>query len=651
MIAPASVERVLDAARIEDIVGDFVRLRKRGANMLGLCPFHNEKSPSFNVNVTGNYFKCFGCGKGGNSVQFLMEHEQMSFPEAIRYIADKYNITLEEVDASPEQKVEMQHREKLLEIAAYARKYYEQELWETQEGKTIGMSYFKERGFLETTIRKFQLGYSSKERDSFAKKAKLDGFPEAHLQELGLINKYGNDFFNDRVMFTIHDISGRPVAFAGRILVKSENAPKYINSPESEIYKKSKVLYGLYQARQAIRKMDNCIIVEGYTDVLAMAQSGIEHVVASSGTALTEEQIKLIHRFTQNVTILYDGDPAGIKAALRGLDMVLEQDMNVKIVLLPGKHDPDSFIRESGAEGFLSYLEHNASDFITFKAKMLSEDSKNDPIKKAALIKDVLESISKIPDTIKRSLYLRECAGLFDMDETLLVRELNQILKKAIYQQQKRNRPESRLSLDEEQRQAMEAYKPESISLKVTSDTHEIQERDLIRILVAYADQTFELEEEQHSIAELILSNMEDALDTIDKPLYRKLLEDSLQALEQGTDIQPEYYLNHKDKELQSLAMELLISPYEYSENWEKRWQIYLQTQPPPEKNFYNDATKSILLFKFKKFTRKLIENKNKIIESTLSENEDETNLLIKVHMKITKVREELAKQLGIVIA
>lgn len=650
MIAPASVERVLDAARIEDIVGDFVRLRKRGANMLGLCPFHNEKSPSFNVNVTGNYFKCFGCGKGGNSVQFLMEHEQMSFPEAIRYIADKYNITLEEVDASPEQKVEMQHREKLLEIAAYARKHYEQELWETQEGKNIGMSYFKERGFLDTTIRKFQLGYSSKERDSFAKKAKLDGFPEDHLQELGLINKYGNDFFNDRVMFTIHDISGRPVAFAGRILVKSENSPKYINSPESEIYKKSKVLYGLYQARQAIRKMDNCIIVEGYTDVLAMAQSGIEHVVASSGTALTEEQIKLIHRFTQNVTILYDGDPAGIKAALRGLDMVLEQDMNVKIVLLPGKHDPDSFIRESGAEGFLSYLEQNASDFITFKAKTLSEDSKNDPIRKAALIKDVLESISKIPDTIKRSLYLRECAGLFDMDETLLVRELNQLLKKAIYQQQKRNRPESRLTLDEEQRQAMEAGNPESISFKLISDTHEIQERDLIRILVAYADQTFDLEEKQHSIAELILSNMEDALDTIDQPLYRKLLEVSIQAMEKGTVIQPEYYLNHEDKELQGLAMDLLISPYEYSENWEKRWQLFLQTQPYPDKNFYNDATQSILRFKLKKFNRKLKENQQKIMESAQAANEDETNILMQVHQKLLQMRVEITNALRTVI-
>ncbi len=650
MIAPASVERVLDAARIEDIVGDFVRLRKRGANMLGLCPFHNEKSPSFNVNVTGNYFKCFGCGKGGNSVQFLMEHEQMSFPEAIRYIADKYNITLEEVDASPEQKVEMQHREKLLEIAAYSRKHYEQELWETQEGKNIGMSYFKERGFLDTTIRKFQLGYASKERDSFARKAKLDGFPEDHLQELGLVNKYGNDFFNDRVMFTIHDISGRPVAFAGRILVKSENSPKYINSPESEIYKKSKVLYGLYQARQAIRKMDNCIIVEGYTDVLAMAQSGIEHVVASSGTALTEEQIKLIHRFTQNVTILYDGDPAGIKAALRGLDMVLEQDMNVKIVLLPGKHDPDSFIRESGAEGFLNYLEQNASDFITFKAKTLSEDSKNDPIRKAALIKDVLESISKIPDTIKRSLYLRECASLFDMDETLLVRELNQLLKKAIYQQQKRNRPENRLTLDEEQRQAMEAGNPESVPFKVISDTHEIQERDLIRILVAYADQTFDLEEEQHSIAELILSNMEDALDTIDQPLYRKLLEVSIQAMEKGTVIQPEYYLNHEDKELQGLAMDLLISPYEYSENWEKRWQLFLQTQPYPDKNFYNDATQSILRFKLKKFNRKLKENQQKIVESAQAENEEDTLILMQVHQKLLQTRIEITNALRTVI-
>jgi DNA primase len=650
MIAPASVERVLDAARIEDIVGDFVRLRKRGANMLGLCPFHNEKSPSFNVNVTGNYFKCFGCGKGGNSVQFLMEHEQMSFPEAIRYIADKYNITLEEVDASPEQKVEMLHREKLLEIAAYARKHYEQELWETQEGKNIGMSYFKERGFLDTTIKKFQLGYSSKERDSFAKKAKLDGFPEDHLQELGLINKYGNDFFNDRVMFTIHDISGRPVAFAGRILIKSENSPKYINSPESEIYKKSKVLYGLYQARQAIRKMDDCIIVEGYTDVLAMAQSGIEHVVASSGTALTEEQIKLIHRFTQNVTILYDGDPAGIKAALRGLDMVLEQDMNVKIVLLPGKHDPDSFIRESGAEGFLSYLEQNASDFITFKAKTLSEDSKNDPIRKAALIKDVLESISKIPDTIKRSLYLRECATLFEMDETLLVRELNQMLKKSIYQQQKKNRPESRLSLDEEQRQAMEAGKPEHIAFKVISDTHEIQERDLIRILVAYADQTFDLEDEQHSIAELILTNMEDALDTIDGPIYRRLLEVSIKALEEGKVIQPEYYLSHEDKELQSLAMDLLISPYEYSENWEKRWQLFLQTQPYPDKNFYNDATQSILRFKLKKFNRKLKENQQKIVESAQNVNDEETLLLMQVHQKLLQTRLEITSALRTVI-
>jgi DNA primase len=650
MIAPASVERVLDAARIEDIVGDFVRLRKRGANMLGLCPFHNEKSPSFNVNVTGNYFKCFGCGKGGNSVQFLMEHEQMSFPEAIRYIADKYNITLEEVDASPEQKVEMLHREKLLEIAAYARKHYEQELWETQEGKNIGMSYFKERGFLDTTIKKFQLGYSSKERDSFAKKAKLDGFPEDQLQELGLINKYGYDFFNDRVMFTIHDISGRPVAFAGRILVKAENSPKYINSPESEIYKKSKVLYGLYQARQAIRKMDDCIIVEGYTDVLAMAQSGIEHVVASSGTALTEEQIKLIHRFTQNVTILYDGDPAGIKAALRGLDMVLEQDMNVKIVLLPGKHDPDSFIRESGAEGFLGYLEQNASDFITFKAKTLSEDSKNDPIRKAALIKDVLESISKIPDTIKRSLYLRECASLFDMDETLLVRELNQILKKSIYKEQKKNRPDSRLSLDEEQRQAMEAGQPDRIAFNVLPDTHEIQERDLIRILVAYADQTFDLEDEKHSIAELILSNMEDALDTIDQPIYRKLLEVSIQAMEEGKLIQPEYYLNHEDKELQSLAMDLLISPYEYSENWEKRWQLFLQTQPYPDKNFYNDATQSILRFKLKKFNRKLKENQQKIVESAQKANDEETQLLMQVHQKLLQTRLEITNALRTVI-
>lgn len=650
MISPASVERVLDAARIEDIVGDFVRLRKRGANMLGLCPFHNEKSPSFNVNVTGNYFKCFGCGKGGNSAQFLMDHEQMSFPEAIRYIADKYNITLEEVDASPEQKVEMQHREKLLEIASYARKHYEQELWETLEGKTIGMSYFKERGFLETTIRKFQLGYASKERDSFAKKAKLDGFPEAHLQELGLINKYGNDFFNDRVMFTIHDISGRPVAFAGRILIKSENAPKYINSPESEIYKKSKVLYGLFQARQAIRKMDNCIIVEGYTDVLAMAQSGIEHVVASSGTALTEEQIKLIHRFTQNVTILYDGDPAGIKAALRGLDLVLEQDMNVRIVLLPGKHDPDSFIRESGSEGFLTYLDQNASDFITFKAKMLSEDSKNDPIKKAALIKDVLESISKIPDTIKRSLYLRECATLFEMDETLLVNELNQLLKKSLYKEHKKNRPDYRLSLDEEQRQAMSGANVGKITQKISSDTHEIQEKDLIRILVAYADQTFEMEGEQHSIADLILANMEDALDTIDHPLYRRLLQVSMKAVDEGIGLKSEFYLNHPDKELQGLAMELLISPYEYSENWEKRWQLVLQTQPHPDKNFYNDATQSILRFKLKKFNRKLKENQQKISESAETEKEDDTILLMQVHQKLLQTRVEITNALRTVI-
>ncbi len=440
MISKNTIDKVYDQMRVEEVIGDFVQLKRAGSNYKGLSPFSNERTPSFMVSPVKQIWKDFSSGKGGNAIAFLMEHEHFTYPEAIRYLAKKYHIEIEENEQSTEEKAQADERESLYIVSEYAQQYFQDTLFNTEAGKAIGMTYFKERGFTEETIQKFRLGFSPDEWTAFTDNALAKGYQLEFLEKTGLTIVNGDrkfDRFKGRVMFPIHSMSGRVLGFGGRILTNDKKQAKYLNSPESEIYHKSKVLYGIFFAKQAIAKADNCYLVEGYTDVIQMHQKGIENVVASSGTALTQDQIRLIHRLTPNITVLYDGDAAGLRASIRGVDLILEQGMNVKVCTFPDGDDPDSFARKTAYEDLVLYLENNATDFIRFKASLLMQEAQNDPIKKAETIRDMVESISKIPDLIKREVYVRECASIMDISEQVLFSTLAQILKKDFYEDKK----------------------------------------------------------------------------------------------------------------------------------------------------------------------------------------------------------------------
>lgn len=431
MIDQPTIDRILDAANIVDVVSEFVTLRKRGVNYVGLCPFHTDKSPSFYVSPSKNICKCFACGEGGTSVHFIMKHEQVNYFDALRFLAKKYSIDIQERELSDKEKQARGDRESMLIVNSWAQQYFSTQLYEHMEGKSVGLRYFAERGFRDDTIRKFQLGYSLDQRDNLYQTATKSGYKKEFLEKTGLVIAYDNggvnDRFRGRVIFPVHTLSGKVVAFGGRVLKKDEKTAKYVNSPESEIYHKSNELYGIYFAKQAMVKADRCFLVEGYTDVISMHQAGIENVVASSGTALTQGQIRLIHRFTNNITVLYDGDAAGIKAALRGIDLLLEDGMNVKVVLLPDGEDPDSFARKHNATQFAEFIQKNETDFIRFKTKLLLDDAGTDPIKRTALITDIIRTVAIIPDNIARSIYVRECSAMMEVDERVLLNEVNKI--------------------------------------------------------------------------------------------------------------------------------------------------------------------------------------------------------------------------------
>lgn len=431
MIDQPTIDRILDAANIVDVVSEFVTLRKRGINYVGLCPFHTDKTPSFYVSPAKNICKCFACGEGGTAVHFIMKHEQLNYFDALRFLAKKYNIEIQERELTEKEKQKKSDRESMLIVNSWAQQYFTTQLYEHVEGKTVGLRYFAERGFREDTIRKFQLGYSLDKRDALYKEATKNGYKKEFLEKTGLVIAYDNggvnDRFRGRVIFPVHTLSGKVVAFGGRVLKKDEKTAKYVNSPESEIYHKSNELYGIYFAKQAIVKEDRCFLVEGYTDVISMHQAGIENVVASSGTALTQGQIRLIHRFTSNITVLYDGDAAGIKAALRGIDLLLEDGMNVKVVLLPDGEDPDSFARKHNASQFSEFIKQSETDFIRFKTRLLLDDAGTDPIKRSALITDIIRTVAIIPDNIARSIYIRECSAMMEIDEQVLLNEVNKI--------------------------------------------------------------------------------------------------------------------------------------------------------------------------------------------------------------------------------
>lgn len=619
--------------------------------MIGLCPFHNEKTPSFTVSPSKNFYKCFGCGEAGDSIKFLMEHEHYSYPEALRFLAARYGIEIEEENWSPEVELQRQHRDSLHIINGFAQEYFQKQLFESDMGKSIGLSYFKERGYREEIIRRFGLGYSHRDGKSFTNAAVAANYNIDLLKELGLTTARDNDFFRARVIFPIHNLSGKPIAFAGRVLKKTERAPKYLNSPESEIYHKSRIVYGMHQASKSIRKKDQCILVEGYTDVLSLVQEGIEHVVASSGTALTTDQIRLIQRFSPNLVILYDGDAAGLKAATRGLDIALEQDMNVRVVVLPEGEDPDSLVRSLGGEKMQAFIEEKAEDVIFFKTRQLVESAGNDPVAKTKIARDVVSSIAIIPDPIKRSLYIKECARVMDLEEEMLIAEMNAAVRQQL---KKKNRDSQAGAKPSASRPAsdnrsdippVEQARPIPNVSKKTSNTDGFHEQKIAQLLIAFGGEEFE---DGLTVAEYIIGEIEDVVAEFDHPVYKQLIEDVVNKLGKGGSVSEKYFLAHPNTSIRDLAYEFLQSPYELSPGWSENG-IELGTQKPPNENFVNDSVESVLRLKLRKIDRLRGRNREKLKGCDPGDVEQQIHLL-KVDQKLTEIHNHIAKTLRMVV-
>ncbi|MDM1293827.1 DNA primase [Sphingobacterium sp. N143] len=596
MIKQEVIDKVLETARIEEVVGDFVDLKKRGTSLIGNCPFHNEKTPSFHVSVSKGIYKCFGCGAGGDSLKFVMELEKFSYPEAIRYLADKYSIQIEEVERSPAQLAAQDKRESLYVLSAWAGKFFTEQLWKTEMGQVIGLNYFKERGYREDIIKKFELGYSPEEWTALVDSAQQAGFHPSYLAASGLAierdDKSLYDRFRGRVMFPIHNLTGRIIGFGGRTLKTDKKVAKYVNSPESEIYHKSDVLYGLNFAKKAIMEEDNCYLVEGYADVLSVHQAGVENVVSSSGTSLTTGQIKLISRFTKNVTILYDGDEAGIKASLRGTDMLLEEGLNVKVLLFPDGNDPDSYVQKFGATAFKEYIKSNQQDFIFYKTNILLRDANNDPIKRAEVIRDVVESIALIPDEIKVSVFIRECSSLLDIEERILLAELNKIrlnrAKKAARKPQNpppasgipamgMDGPPPDFFMTEEERAGMPAGGSVEPHVQLTSEI--LQEREIVRILINYGDYLATWEGDGNiPVAGVLLGNIGD-IEFKDKAAAF-ILKAYRDAAENYEIPDAKQFYSNADAAVSELAINCVASKYALSENWnDDKRKIYVSQE------------------------------------------------------------------------
>lgn len=634
MIPKETVDKILEAARIEEVVGDFVHLKKRGTSLIGLCPFHNEATPSFHVSVSKGIYKCFGCGKGGDSTRFIMEHEKYSYPEALRYLANKYNITVEEVVQSPERQEADQRRESLYVISARAGKFFQDSMWNTDEGKTIGLGYFRERGFRDDILRKFELGYSPDSWDAFIETALKEGYKENFIEEAGLAirNDKGRlyDRFRARVMFPIHSFTGRIIGFGGRTLKTDKKVPKYVNSPESEIYHKSDVLYGLYFAKKAIRDADNCYLVEGYADVLSVHQAGIENVVASSGTSLTNGQVRLIGRFTKNITILYDGDAAGIKASLRGLDMILEEGLNVRVVLFPDGHDPDSYVHKLGSAAFKSYIEKNQKDFILFKTSILLKDAGNDPLRKAGVIREVVESIAKIPDSIKASVFVRECSSLMQIDERSLITELNKLrqgkLKTPKHEEPVPLPPPDELDFGAEPR-AVE----------------QLQEREIVRLLLNYGHELVHWDGITDTyIAPYVISNMADV--SFDDPVCKAIIDEYAVRIEQGELPTVQDFIQSQDQRVADLAVSLISSPYVLSDNWYEKRKIYVRNE--------TENMRATILGGIFHLKKRKVDDILKSIRDEIQNEKDEDNqmILMQRYLRVKEVEKGINNFLGSVI-
>lgn len=643
MIDRPTVERILDAAQIIDVVQEFVPLKKRGVNYLGLCPFHNEKTPSFTVSPSKEIFKCFGCGKVGNSVNFIMEHEHLSYPEALKYLARKYHIEVVEKERSPEEVEKQNERESLLVVTAYAARQFTENLFQSDEGLSVGLTYFKERGFQQTTLKKFEVGYSFERRDAFSKKALEDGYNEDFLVKTGLTIRHEErifDRFSGRVMFPIHSLSGQVLGFGGRILKADPKSAKYLNSPESEIYHKSRILYGIYQARKAITLEDRCYLVEGYTDVMSLHEVNIENVVASSGTSLTTEQVRLIKRFTPNITILYDGDAAGIKASLRGIDLVLEEGMNVKIVLLPDGEDPDSYSKKVSNEDFSKYLRNNETDFIRFKTQLLLSETNDDPVRKADLIRDIVKSIAVIPDTITRTIYIKECSNLMEVAEPVLYHEVNKLRQQKTFQE--RNKypgPED-----------LPVPPPQTVKPAALKSTTLYSEREVVRLLLKFGSQELERhinietsKEEIITVSDYIVREITSDDLSFDHLVCNRIFADFRFHAEHGLFPGDKHFIKHEDPDISRLAADLLADSHELARIWKEK-QTFVETEDMKLKEIVPDA---VLKFKSDKIIVRRKEIMTLLEEAVKEDDKEKILMLQKRFNNLSVALGLISKQLG----
>lgn len=690
MIDQPTIDRILEAANIVDVVSEFVTLRKRGVNYVGLCPFHADKSPSFYVSPAKNICKCFACGAGGSPVHFIMNHEQLSYFDALRFLAKKYNIEIKERDLTEQERQAHNDRESMLVLNSWASNYFQQLLHTHAEGRSVGLRYFAERGLREETIRKFQLGYSLDQRDALFQAAKAAGYKQTYLEKTGLVIPYENgrvnDRFRGRVIFPVHTLSGKVVAFGGRVLRKGEKTAKYVNSPESEIYHKSNELYGIYFAKQAIVKQDRCFLVEGYMDVIGMHQVGVENVVASSGTALTQGQIRLIHRFTENITVLYDGDAAGIKAALRGIDMLIEEGMNVKVVLLPEGEDPDSFARR-GATAFDQYIKENETDFIRFKTRLLLHEAANDPIKRSAMISDILRTIAIIPNNIARAVYLRECSETMEIDEQVLLKEVNRLrlqreqhsgksytssvtptatsmmevppppppppaidgesTSSSATAQRSSNEPPSFEQIPLEEEVTPQVPQPAvSPSVPVSTSPYERYEKSIARYVVQYGERIiFDYQDEQTAehvqmrLAEYVRFDLDRDGILIAHPQYRQIIKEAAAHCCEEGFMAYRYFLAHPDQEISLLAADLASEKYQLSKYHSK-----YQTIEPESERLDFVVPQELYALKEAHIQEEIKQLQQRIKEAG---SDEETLALMRQLNELNNLRRMLCKQLG----
>ncbi len=666
MIHKEDIDKIFEAARVEEVVADYVSLKKRGANLIGCCPFHNEKTPSFYVSPAKGIYKCFGCGKGGHAINFIMEHDKLTYPDALRYLAKKYNIEIKEEEQTPEQIQHNNDRESLLVVSSFAQKHFSENLYNTDEGKSIGLGYFKERGLREDIIQKFQLGYSINQRNAFTEIAIATGYKMEYLVKSGLTIEYKNeaeinaetneivkaaetkhlDRFWGRVMFPIHNQSGRVIAFGGRTLRTDIKTSKYVNSPETEIYHKSDVLYGLYHSKNAIVKEKFCFLVEGYMDVIAMHQAGVENVVASSGTALTAGQIKLVQRFTNDIIISYDGDQAGINAALKGIDLLLEEGMNVKVLLFPDGDDPDSYSKKVGTQELKDFIVNNAQNFISYKASILTKGTNNDPLKKAEAIKKIVESIALIPDAIYRSVYVKECGRIMDVDEQILLSELNKIRSKNF--NDKRGLSPT-LSKGEGIDSGEELVFTEKKEHTIADAEH--QERDIIRLLINYGANTIYVEsqneegeniETEISVAHLLIHELQSDTIVIENLLYNLVFNEFVQHLEKDVIPDTNYFISHENAAICSLTIDLISSPYSLS-NWEKHSIYPTKEEEILKRSVYN----AIYALKSRKIEMMIYDNQKRLKENPP---EEELIALMQTQQQLLEAKKVFNGMLGRIV-